>query len=147
LAKVTDDGTVTYGSVLVTHTWKPGSAPVDQPAQSYDGIEGYPDRAGYVTVRPDGVWGAWQTDRTGDPAPGKDGEGPLDGVTVQRPGEPASRFTIALPVGTDARRVEWETTHDLLVTVFEDRDGFEWHYLRCNIIDRRCEQVPTTPTE
>ncbi len=144
IGTVADDGTVTYGSVVVTHTWKPGSAPVDStPAVGSQTIPGFPDRAGYVWVQPDGTWGAWQTDRTGDPTPGEDGDGILDGVTVQHPGDPGSRFTIALPTGTDARRLEWETSTAVLVTVFEDRDGNRWHYLRCDVDDRRCEQVPT----
>jgi hypothetical protein len=143
LVAVANDGTATYGNVVTRHTWKPGRAPVDSPAPTEELIPGFPTRAGWVWLRPDGVWGAWQTDRTGDPAPGPEGDGPLDGITLQHPSDPASRFTIALPTGTDARRLEWETSTTLLVTVFEDRDGNEWHFLRCAIVDRRCERAPT----
>jgi hypothetical protein len=143
IQQVDDDGTVTYGSVVVTHTWKPSSDPVDStPTSGSEMIPGFPERAGYVWLSPEGTWGAWQTDRTGDPAP-DEGNGLLDGITVQHPGDRASRFTIALPARTDARRLEWETSTDLLVTVFDDRDGNRWHFLRCDVTERSCEQVPT----
>lgn len=142
LGSVADDGTVTYGSVLVTHTWTPGSEPIDSTPDPQAGLAaGFPQRAGYVWLRADGVWGAWQTDRTGDPAPGGEEGAPLDGVTLQHPNDPSSRFTIALPAGSDARRLEWETSTTLLVTVFEDIDGTRWHYLRCDIGDKTCERV------
>jgi hypothetical protein len=146
--EVADDGTVTYGGVLVVHTWKPGTAPVDHDPTSYlQGPQGYPNRAYAVTESPDGTWGAWASDRRGDPDPaiGEDGALVFDGVTVQRPGEPGSRFTFGMPSGTtEVRQVIWESSTDLLVLVVGDvLDGLPQQYLRCNVVQRTCEHAST----
>jgi hypothetical protein len=148
LQGVADDGTVTYGGVLVVHTWKPGTAPVDHDPTSYlQRPQGYPNRANLVIESPDGAWGMWQTDRNGrsNPPVGEDGGLLFDGVTVQRPGEPGSRFTFAMPKGTtDVRNVLWESTTDLLVLVVGDvLDGLPQEFVRCNVVDRTCEHAST----
>lgn len=145
---VADDGTVTYGSVVVVHTWKPGSAPVDHDPVGYQQTpEGYPHRANLVVESPDAAWGAWQTDRHGDPDPptGDDGALVFDGVTVQRPGQPGSRFTFAMPDGTtEVRQLVWETPADILVLVVGAvLDGLPEELVRCDVVKRTCEHAST----
>ena len=139
---VANDGTVTYSSVVVSHTWKPGNDPVDHAVRPEEPA-GYPEGVAGVEISPDGSWGAWSTDRHGVITSDPDELAKTDGVTVQHPHQPASRFTIALPVDTDARALTWESTTDLLVTVFDDVDGTTWHFVRCSTVTRRCEEVPT----
>lgn len=149
LEKVADDGTVTYGGVVVMHTWQPGSAPVDhKPSPPGRDFQGYPGRAGYVWVGPDGTWGAWQTDRHGrsEPDAADQVNWKPDGITAQRSGEPTTRITFALPLGAQTQHVIWESSTDLLVVVSEDPAGEIARYLRCSITRRTCELAPT-PTD
>jgi hypothetical protein len=141
LTAVADDGTVSYGGVVAAHTWKPGSAPVDQAPQPSLESNDFPRSSGGVVISPDGTWGAWSTDRHGKVT--VDADQKADGVTLAHPRRPASQFTLALPPGTDGRMLTWESTTDLLVTVFDDPDGVRWHFLRCDVVTRRCELAPT----
>jgi hypothetical protein len=144
LWSLADDGTVTYGGQQTSHTWRPGSAPVDhRPALRPTAPAGLPATAVDAVFGPARTWAAWITDRHGAVSP--DGGGAADGVTVQRPGRPDSRRVITLPVGNHAFAITWETTTDILVWVGTDLNGHGLHYLRCNIADQRCEYAPTTP--
>jgi hypothetical protein len=142
LTAVDDDGTVHWGGVLVDRAWKPGAAPVDvaRPAAT-PRLKGFPRVALGVELSGDATWGAWLTDHAGRSEPRS---GIFDGVTLQRPDEPASRFTLALPEGTDVRGLSWESTTDLLLTVFDDQQGTSEHLVRCSASDRTCE-VARTP--
>ena len=144
LTEVGNDGTVSYGGVLVSHTWRPGDDPVDgDPAPYVDPFEGYPAKAEYVWTSPDGRWGAWLTDRLGNPPDDAHAQ-PLDGVTFQRRGVPDSRVTIALPEGTDASGgLRWESSTSVLVLVDGDTELGIWHFLRCDIAQLACERAPT----
>jgi hypothetical protein len=145
LTAVDDDGTVHWGSVLVDRSWKPGSKPVDvaEPAHTPD-VEGFPRSAVSVLLSPDGSLGAWLTDREGRTETSSEFTA-FDGVTVQAPNQPDTRFTIVLPEKTDLRGIAWETSTDLLLTVFEDIEGTKVHFVRCSVTDRECEVAPTEP--
>jgi hypothetical protein len=145
---VDDGGTVSYGSVLVSHTWRPGTVPVDQgppsPSQSPPGFPNVLE----LTMSPDQTWGAWLTDRRGRNVGNRtDYDGVLDGVTVQKPGDRGSRLTIPLPAGTDLRGVVWESSTDVLLTVADNAVGDRTHYVRCSRLNRQCEiaRTPSTP--
>lgn len=141
VTSVTDDGTVAYGGVVAAHTWRPGSAPVDvAPRPSVESTD-FPHSTGGVVVSPDGAWGAWITDRHGKAT--TDYGQVSDGVTLAHPGQPASQFTLGLPAGTDGHLLTWESSTDLLVTAYDDPRGDRWHFLRCNVLTRRCEVAPT----
>ena len=142
LTGVDDDGTVHWGGVLVDRSWKPGSAPVDvaQPAAT-PRTKGFPSIAGGIERSSDATWGAWLTDHAGRTEPRS---GVFDGVTLQRPGDPASRFTIALPRGSDVRALAWESDTAVLLTVFDDQQGASEHLVRCSATARTCE-VARTP--
>jgi hypothetical protein len=146
LIRLGNDGTVVYGGLHGWHTWKPGSPPVDTPTPA-DGsplTPGFPARSNPVWLSPDESWGAWLTRRDGsNPPPDTGGTGLLEGLTLQRPGDPASRFTIALPIGTDAAWLTWETGSDVLVTVDDLRLNSPAYYLRCHVVEKDCEQAPT----
>lgn len=144
MTAIDDDGTVHWGGVLVSRSWKPGSTPVDvaEPAQTPD-VPGFPRVATGVVQSPDEAWGAWLTDRDGRSETSSDVTA-FDGVTLQAPGERGSRFTIALPVGTDVRALAWESATDLLLTVFDDPDGAREHLVRCRVTDRQCEIAETS---
>jgi hypothetical protein len=147
LRDVSDDGTVTYGGVIVTHVWRPGSAPVDhQPALRWEGTEGFPRSVEPVAMSADGAWGAWTTDSNGRTLPDDGSAWTPDGVTFQHPGETGSRFTIALPPGSEAGTVTWETATQVLVPVFDDPDYETRHYLRCSTTTRGCELAPPSYT-
>jgi hypothetical protein len=148
IAKVDDDGTVTYGGVLASHTWRPGSAPVDHgsamPSQEPPDIPNVVD----LQMSPDGTWGAWLTDRRGRNVGNRtDYNGVLDGVTMQKPGDPGSRITIPLPAGTDLRGIVWESSTDVLLSVADNAVGDQFHYVRCSRLGRQCEIAtkPATP--
>ena len=95
-----------------------------------------------VHLSPDGSMGAWLTDRAGRSETSADFTA-FDAVTVQVPHHPGTRFTIALPEKTDLRGIAWETTTDLLLTVFDDLEGNKQHLVRCRVTQRQCEVAPT----
>jgi hypothetical protein len=139
LTAIDDDGTVHWGSVLLNRSWKPGSDPVDVGGNAATPqVQGFPRSAVDVQLSPDGSMGAWLTDRTG-----RSETSTWDGVTVQVPDQPGTRFTLALPEKSDLRGVVWETTDDLLLTVFENADGTDVQLVRCSVVDRECEIAPT----
>ena len=144
LTAVDDDGTVHWGGVLVNRAWKPGGTPVDVAENaSTPPVKGFPRGAVDVRLSPDGRLGAWLTDRDGRSDPRADPTY-LDAVTVQVPNQPGTRFTLALPEKTDLRGISWETTTDVLLTVFEDQQGTREHLVRCSVKERECE-VARTP--
>lgn len=140
---VADDGTVTYGGVLVTHVWNPGSPPVNHKA-SFDAFPppGFPGNADSIVVSPDGGWGSWLTDPYAAPQAVDTSFGVPAGLTFQRPGKPETRATIALPHDGSPVRVAWEATTKVLVTVFHDPGGQSIELLRCSVVDKTCEYAP-----
>jgi hypothetical protein len=150
LTTVDDTGEVTWGGVLKRHLWTPGSAPKDTAPEvpRGTGSTAYPVDEGLVTVSPDGAWGAWTTDHTGEFE-----QGSTDipdqykvEVTVQKPGRPASAIHFQLPRNSNASGIDWETDTAFLVTVFEDPTGISWHYVRCLVATGKCEVAPTPST-
>jgi hypothetical protein len=150
ILRVDDDGTVTYGGLLAFHTWRPGGVPTTFTPSVADTVpKGYPSTAIDVRLNPDGNWGAWLTDRDGrtPPADRTDWTGVLDGVTFQGPFRPDSLFTLALPVGTDARSLVWESATDVLVMFFDGPGEAGARFIRCDILeDPYCEYAPTPTT-
>lgn len=146
LSSVDDDGVVIWAGVLTAHAWTPGHAPVETSIpDGYDAQPGdFPDPS-VVTLSPDGAWGAWSEDRTGDQPQGTSTIPDQYDVHVfaQQPGQPSTRIEFRLPRNTNAAGAEWETTGDFLVTVFDDPTGVSWHYVRCTIATRGCEVAPT----
>jgi hypothetical protein len=147
LRSVDDQGVVTWGGVVRGHVWTPGSAPRDTAPEAPRPTPSaaYPVRSDIVTVSPDGAWGAWTVDHTGEqPQGGSDIPDQYDvEVTAQRPGQPASAIHFRLPRNTNASGTDWESNGAFLVTVFEDPTGVSWHYVRCVIATRKCEVAPT----
>lgn len=145
LTRIDDNGAVWWAGLTEYYKWKPRSTPVQIDPNAYTGdkLTGFPADAGDVAVSPDRVWGAWLTDQHGRIDPGTVETWRNDGVTLQKPESSRSRFTLKLPVGTDARGLDWESDSAVLVTVFDDPDGTRWHYLRCHLATRRCEVAPT----
>jgi hypothetical protein len=85
-----------------------------------------------VRLSLDHLWGAWLTDRDGNPhTPGSD-----LGVTVQKPGDPDSRFTMPLPVTGQAGVLNWTTPTTLVVQLFTDDAGPV--VATCEITTRTC---------
>jgi hypothetical protein len=147
LVRVDDDGTVSFGGVAASHTWKPGHAPVDVPLRNDSAPPaGFPWRAGWdAALSPTTDWGAWPTDRNGRTDVHGTNGWVNDGVTLQRRGRPATKETIVLPHGFNAGGLTWESATNLLVHVSDDPDQAHWQYLRCDITTRSCELAPTPP--
>jgi hypothetical protein len=130
---VDDDGTVRYqigdGS---WRSWKPGAgAPIKarQPADEVTTPPGFSGIHSWVRLSPDHLWGAWLTDADGNELIGDDSAG---GVTIQKPGDPDSRFTIRFPPGSDVHFLSWDTP----VTVFGTGST---HDVACDLVKRHCE--------
>ena len=142
--RVDNDGSVLYGDLGTWHTWRPGHAIGAAVRAEHTALDpGFPVRANPLWLSPDESWGAWLSSRSGKILPW-DGMGERrDGVTLQRPGASGTRHTIQLPVGTNATALVWESPTDLLVTISDPDLNSPWHYLRCSVVDRRCEQAPT----
>lgn len=139
---VDDSGTVTYGSMVGWYRWTPGGARValGRPTHATLLPTGFPQDAEAVVLSPGGRFGAWVTDQNGQVRRGD--RAPHDGVTVQQPGQPGTRFTIALPGGNDAGTIAWESATDLLVSVPADPDLNSVTFLRCHVATRACEVAP-----
>jgi hypothetical protein len=134
--------------VLKQHVWTPGTPPRETAPDLNAGTaaDGFPSKvAAFVMLSPDGAWGAWTEDHTGEQQQG--GSEIPDQYTVevwaQKPGQPDSRIEFKLPRNTFATDVAWETTGTFLVTVADDPTGVAWHFIRCSVVDRRCEYAPT----
>jgi hypothetical protein len=147
VSAVDNAGEVTWGGVVRQHLWKPGGVPeVSAPDPNPGATSGeFPVDEGIVSLSPDGAWGAWTVDHTGDQLQGTSATPDQYDVEVmaQRPGQPASLIHFGLPRNTNASGISWETTGGFLVTVFDDPTGISWHYLRCTIATRECEVAPT----
>jgi hypothetical protein len=146
ISAVDDAGVVTWGGVLRSHTWTPGSAPVEwAPAAPGRTSGDFPVADGVVSLSPDGTWGAWMVDHSGEQEQGTS-ETP-DQWTIeafaQRPGDPASRIQFKLPRNTPPVDIVWETEDNILLQVSDDPTGITWHFLRCAVATRRCEVAPT----
>lgn len=133
LATVDADGTVHYGfDDDAWWSWKPGGNPTPAEEPSGETVVNPPGFAGvdaWVLLSPDHLWGAWLTDGLGNPlSPDLSPEG----VTLQKPGAPESRFTIPF---TDTTELEpflsWESPTELVVIGVPSD-------VRCDIVTRRC---------
>ncbi|MBO9522739.1 MAG: hypothetical protein J7518_14500 [Nocardioidaceae bacterium] len=148
LGSVDDTGTVRWGGVLQGHVWTPDGEPQDTAPDADAGTPSgrFPVDEGVVSLSPDGAWGAWTVDRTGDRPQGTtDTPDQYDvEVAAQRPGQPGTRIRLPLPRDSNASGIDWETTGTFLVTVFDDPTGVSWHYVRCSVVTRDCELAPTS---
>jgi hypothetical protein len=146
LSAVDDSGVVTWGGVLRSHTWTPGSAPVESaPAPPGTTSGDFPVDDGQVVLSPEGTWGAWTVDRSGEQEQGTS-ETPDQWkieAFAQRPGDPSSRIQFTLPRNTPPVDIEWESEGSILLHVSDDPTGITWHYVRCAVATRRCEVAPT----
>ena len=134
-----DDGTVWYGGSLGVRAWKPGSPPVTAPPGPTQ-TEGYPVDETELTFSADGNWAAWRSDRRGRTG---DRPGGYDGVTFESTQNPDTRFTIALPAGTNVHSVTWESATDVLLRYQEQPGAAALRFMRCSVEDRHCELAPT----
>lgn len=153
LFRVTDDGTVTYGGNTGRdgYTWTPGSEPRPADTGAFTGTpEGFPsvnlgNALGQITLNRQGTWGAWPT----DVAPGSDPDSPtFTGLTVQRPGEVASRWSFDFADDyAYVNLVFWET--ETTVILYADRrppgQTSDGDYVRCDVVKHRCEDAPEPP--
>ncbi len=141
---VQNSGRVYYSVNDPSWTWTPGGggAPVRTTDSPDDlGLAGFPKAADFtgvgapVRLSPDHLWGAWMTDSDGHELADTDGK--ALGVTVQKPGDPESRFTMPLPTGLDLPPlVFWETPTEISFAGPEN--------LRCDIVDRGCRALGTS---
>lgn len=142
--RVEDDGTVFYNTSYPTDdrnwSWKPGGARVSVPAPPPE--DGIPNPAGFQGIRatvrlsPDHLWGAWLTDQDGGRLAADEGPG---GLTVQKPGEPDSRFTIPAAVATGPGSMAiWDSPTRL--TIVGDSA------VACDIVERWCRDSTETVT-
>ena len=85
-----------------------------------------------MRLSPDHLWGAWITGADGGTAP--DVEGGALGVTVQKPDQPESRFTMPVPPGVEVAPIAfWDSP---TVVVLNGPTG-----ARCDIVKRTCRIV------
>jgi hypothetical protein len=143
VGSVTDNGTVTYGGVVVTHTWKPGWDPVDEVPQDVPTTTpGFPDDARDVVVNPYGTWGAWATGTDGRSGPYDDEDPALaDAITFERPDRPATLVTVPISPHQLVDSITWETENAALVAIQGRADG-PVTYVRCDVSRRTCQVAP-----
>lgn len=141
---IADDGTAYY-QVAGSWKWNPAAgtpvhvghesvASPENPAPGFAGI------GAFVRLSPDHLWGAWVTDRRGHEIRDLD-VGKAVAVTVQRPNDPGSRFSIPLPPGVqlDATVAYWQSPTVVTMPVSPG-------HVQCDIVARRCRaDGPTTP--
>ena len=144
LLAVDDAGTVTYGSVIGGHTWRPGTEPraVDVSAL-VGGPAGFPGRADDIHLNPSESWGAWLTSPR-DPGAGG-GEASWSAITFQRPALAATKASIAMPEHLDdVRDFYWESETDVVLTVYTGNPFVHevLEHVRCSVVDRACEVAP-----
>jgi len=115
-------------------SWEPGHdpAPEEYVDQELPPSTGFDEADGRATLSPDHLWGAWLTDQDGHLTD----TGPYDGVTVQKPGDPESRFTIPLPGPTDSGFLLWTSPTRLAY------GGYG--YAACDIAERWCKDYSKT---
>lgn len=138
---VKNDGEAFYDINDVHWKWTPGGTPTHTEQQPNDwssyGTSSDFDVDTSVRLSPDHLWGAWLTDRHGQVVHASGDADPVQGaVTVQKPNDPGSRFTIALPDGADGGFVSWDSPTTVLVQV-PDAPGGE-DVLACDITTRKC---------
>jgi len=147
LSAVDDGGVTTWAGALKVHTWTPGSAPVESDQTDPEPPSGqFPVDDAVVSLSPDGAWGVWNEDLTGDQVVQGSTETPDQynvHVFAQRPGQPGTRIEFPLPSNVNMGGADWETTETFLTQVFDDPTGDTWHYVRCFIATKRCEVAPT----
>lgn len=142
--RVEDDGTVFYNTHYPTDdlnwSWKPGGAQVKVATSPRE--DGIPNPAGFQGIRatvrlsPDHLWGAWLTDRDGGTLAADEDPG---GLTVQKPGEPDSRFTIPVAGVTGPGSMAlWDSPTRL--TILGDSE------VSCDVAERWCRDA-TEPEE
>jgi hypothetical protein len=136
---VTNDGTAYYDVSGRKSRWKPGDG---QPTATTYEPNGFPQHPpGFdgvevpVRLSPDHLWGAWITDPEGHQLADTDGK-PL-GVTVQKPGDSSSRFTMPVPTDLDLAPVTFWTTPTQIT--FPGPEN-----VQCDIVDRRCRVLGTS---
>jgi hypothetical protein len=136
--EVRNDGTVFYDVNDKQWTWTPGGLPrrTDQvpPSETPNHPAGFEAVDAPVRLSPDHLWGAWATDPEGHVPQSFDGV-PL-AVTVQKPDDPASRFTLRLPAGADLAPVPfWDSP---TVLYFQ---GMSPQMITCDIVERQCRPM------
>jgi hypothetical protein len=136
---IRNDGTAYYQVNDQQWRWQPGAGAPVRARQMPNTVQTHP--AGFdgvaapVRLSPDHLWGAWVTDPDGPEL--ADTEGKALGVTVQKPGDPGSRFTMPRPTGLDLPPIVfWDTPTELTFAGPEN--------LRCNIADRGCRVLGTS---
>lgn len=133
IGRLEPDGTVLYTpDERAWWSWKPGGSPTpaDEPSgETVVNPPGFPGIDAWVQLSPDHLWGAWLTDARGNPmSPDLSPEG----VTLQKPGAPDSRFTIPFPNTTELEPfLSWESATELAV-IGVPTD------VRCDIVTRQC---------
>jgi len=136
---VRNDGSAYYEVGNRDWRWKPGGGAPERARAMPNAIQHPPGFSGVLTpvrLSPDHLWGAWMTDPDGHELEG-DTTGTALGVTVQKPGDPSSRFTMPLPTTLDLPPIVfWETPTEISFAGPEN--------LRCNIVDRGCRVLGTS---
>ena len=144
LIAVDDAGTVTYGSAVGGHAWRPGNEPTDVDiSAAQGGPAGFPGRADDVHLNRAGTWGAWLTSPR-DPGAGG-GEASWSAITFQQPNRPDTKASITMPDRlNDVRDFSWESDTDIVLTIYTGNLFVHevLEHVRCNVIDRACEVAP-----
>jgi hypothetical protein len=133
-AWIDDSGVVHYRIDARGWSWEPGHdpAPEQYVDQELPQTTGFAEANGRAVLSPDQLWGAWMTDRNGQLTD----TGPFTGLTVQKPGDPDSRFTIPLPGATDSGAILWRSPTRLAYGVAD--------YQLCDIAERWCKDYSKT---
>jgi len=147
---VKDDGVAFYAVNDVSRKWSPGQGASAQTRQQPNDttIPAFADPADFdvdipVRLSPDHLWGGWLTDRHGHVVAATGDADPVrDGVTVQKPEDPGSRFTIALPAGGNGQYMSWDSPTTMIVQVATGTSSAA-DVLECDIVTRACKHGGT----
>jgi hypothetical protein len=127
--EIDNDATAYYELRHESWSWKPGGTPTRAEAPGCCEVhnpEGFSEVKASVALSPDHLWGAWVS--TG-----------LRSLSVQKPGDPSSKFTIALPAGTGPGGfVQWDSPTVALVFMSEATKDGRQQIGACDIGTRKC---------
>lgn len=133
---IQNDGTVHYELHHKSWSWKPAGKPIrsKSPDSSVQNPLGFGEVEASVRLSPDHLWGVWVS-RTSNR------------LDVQKPADPGSRFSIALPGGTGREGlVQWESPTLALVFTLKPAKGGQQRIIACDVVARTCKDATDTYT-
>jgi hypothetical protein len=133
--EIENDGTAHYELHHKSWSWRPGGTPTraESPGGQNHNPTGFSEVKAAVRLSPDHLWGAWVPNGSRS-------------LSVQKPGDPTSQFTIAMPAGTGRAgpAVQWQSpTVTLVLTEKATEDG-RHQIIECDIGARKCTDATDT---